>query len=132
MTKGIRWAWRYAIRNGLRPSVKPLRASKDRGSADDKQQQADDADLQGQIVGVVHGPLPKPSHLYVLRHRGVLETQAFPATLIASSTRRRSRSQGELPRRSVPERRGGPLPSFPVSILFSLCISLSLGFRTRV
>jgi hypothetical protein len=61
MTKGIQWAWRYAIRDGLRPSVKPLRALKDRGSADDKEQQADDADLQGQIVGVVHGPLLNPA-----------------------------------------------------------------------
>jgi hypothetical protein len=61
MTKGIRWAWRYAIRDELRPSVKPLRALKDRGSADDKEQQADDADLQGQIVGVGHDPLLNPA-----------------------------------------------------------------------
>jgi hypothetical protein len=31
---------------------------------------------------------PRPTHLEVSRHRGVLETQALPATLIASNTRR--------------------------------------------
>ena len=45
--QGISPSFHYAIRDELRPSVKPLRALKDRGSADDKEQQADDADLQG-------------------------------------------------------------------------------------
>jgi hypothetical protein len=73
--------------------------------------------LSGSKIKVMRGggnAWLRPNHPTVSRRRDVLETQALPATLLASNTRPRTRRQRELPRLYVPERRDEPLPSFPV------------------